>query len=85
METKDHRWVVKWVSVNRMDGRSEHFIRGNDHNILLFPTRAAARAFTQKTYGYIATRRDLKQEPHGWRTPQVVKAEVTVCDQKAAI
>ena len=68
-------WAAKWISVNPVDGRRQHLLH---ENLLpcLFKTRAAARAYIQKKYGYVATRPDLRAEPHGWRMPQAVRVEI---------
>jgi hypothetical protein len=79
----DKRWAAKWVSNNQLDGRHEHLIRDMYNcNVLLFHTRAAARAFIKEKYGYIATREDLKQEPHGWQVPKAVKIEILFTEVK---
>jgi hypothetical protein len=72
---------MKWRSHNQLDGTREYLIC----NVLcapslVFTTRDAARAYAKQHYGYIATRRDLRREPHGWRVPQIVKVTVTVTE-----
>jgi hypothetical protein len=72
-------WVAEWHSRNRLDGDTRHIIY--DDNCLpdLFRTRKVCREFIKNKYGYIAERKDLRQEPHGWRMPQARKAIVTLC------
>jgi len=43
---------------------------------LLFRTRAEARAWILKNYGYIKTRKDLREPPHNWRVPLAVRVKV---------
>ena len=74
-----HRWALEWRSVNALDGERRHLISENCIPAL-FTTRAAARAFAQKRYGYIKHRPDLQQEPHGWRFPQPVRVTVQVSE-----
>lgn len=71
------RWAALWVSDSSLDGRREHIIC-NDCLPLLFLTRDACRAHIQKHYGYIARRKDLRDLPHGWRMPRVVRVKVSL-------
>jgi len=70
------RWALEWRSVNALDGERRHLIFEN-RIPALFTTRAAARDFAQKRWGYIKDRPDLRREPHCWRMPRPVR--VTVC------
>lgn len=73
------RWAVQWRSRNRLDGLTERFMWGageEDASPLLFRTRRAARDYIRREYGYIATRPDLRTEPHGWMMPRAVKVRV---------
>jgi hypothetical protein len=47
-------WALKWRSVNRLDGVSEHIIRGKDCLPRLFKTRREAREFAETEYGLFA-------------------------------
>ena len=69
-------WGLKWVSVNRLDGRREHIIYENCLP-MIFTTRRAAREWADKKYGYIRGRLDLIGEPHGWRVPHPIKVKVS--------
>lgn len=79
-------WGILWRSENRLDGKTEYLIgEGFDRTrklspvrTLLFQTRKEARRFCDETLGYIKTRPDLRAEPHGWKTPKVVKVIITV-------
>ncbi len=72
MNQKIERWGLEWFSKNERDGITRHLIF---HNLLpaLFFTRKEARAFAEREYGYIRTRKDLRIEPHGWRLPRPVR------------
>ncbi len=52
------------------------FLRG--YRIMVLETREEARMYKQKHFGYIAKRPDLKAEPHGWKSPEIVKVDVAV-------
>ena len=78
-------WAVKWRSKNRLDGKREHFsgdwkldkpTQFSAYHPCFFKTREAARAWVRERYGYIAKRRDLWREPHGWKMPLIVRAKV---------
>lgn len=91
-------WGVKWRSKNALDGERSYLIgrvtapHGDGHPIVqpagdqtplvTFATRQAARAFIRDRYGYIATRPDLRAEPHGWRLPIPVRIKITVAEVK---
>jgi len=68
-------WAAEWHSNSLLDGENRHLIF---HNYLpaLFRTRRECRTFIKERYGYIAERKDLREEPHGWRLPQAVKVEI---------
>jgi hypothetical protein len=74
-------WAVKWRSKNLLDGEREWLIlrEWQTYTPVLFNTRADCRAWINKQYGYIKTRKDLRTEPHGWRVPQPVRVEVREC------
>jgi hypothetical protein len=71
------RWGLLWHSRNALDGDRKHFIFENTLPVL-FDSRAKARAFASKEYGYIRTRPDLRAEPHGWRMPRALRVKVTM-------
>ena len=52
----------------------------NDENCLpvLFLTRAKARAYIARNYGFIRHRRDLRAAPHHWRMPIPVRVEINL-------
>ena len=70
-------WGIEWHSVNRLDGE-ERYVLWDQGKPLFFDTRAEARRYTAETYGYIKRRRDLQEEPHGWRMPQIVRVLISV-------
>jgi hypothetical protein len=70
------RWGALWRSYNALDGKREHLLCENG-NPLLFRTRAEARAYIAKRYGYIKEREDLRREPHGWMLPKAVRVKVS--------
>ena len=69
-------WGVLWRSQCQLDGVTAHLIH---RNLLpaIFKTRKQAVDFTEKEYGYIRQRPDLKSEPHGWRMPKPVRVTIT--------
>ena len=69
------RWALKWRSKNKIDGEREFFM-WNYQAPYLFATRREAREYRDKRWGYIRERPDLREEPHGWRLPKVVKVSV---------
>lgn len=74
-----HAWAILWRQKSKLDGTMVRFIGCPvTHGPLMFPTRAAARAHVRARYGYIATRADLRREPHGWTMPRAVRVVVEV-------
>lgn len=72
-------WGVLWHSRNRRDGLSEYLCLDDCTFVpVLFRTRAGARDYIEHHFGYIRWRRDLRAEPHGWRTPRTVRVKVTL-------
>ena len=69
------RWGGEWRSKNRLDGETRHILY-EDCIPILFRTRREARAYIERTFGYIKTRPDLHVEPHGWRLPVAVRVAV---------
>lgn len=71
------RWAVMDRYESRLDGRSETIIWDGGMP-LLFHRRDACRAYIKKRFGYIAGRKDLRAEPHGWRMPKPVRVRVVL-------
>lgn len=67
------RWGAKWIQRGRF--ADEHLIF-EDLMPVLFLTRREARAWIEKKYGYIKTRKDLQSEPHCWRMPVAAKVSI---------
>jgi len=67
------RWALRWRSKND----TEYIIF---ENCLpkFFLTRKAARHYANEKYGYIKTRKDLRQEPHWWRFPRAIKVRIKI-------
>jgi hypothetical protein len=68
-------WGALWRSENLLDGKRE-FLLYCDGLPALFNKREEARIFIKGKYGYIKERKDLQQEPHGWKMPIPVKVRV---------
>ena len=71
------RWGILWRSKNLLEGKSQHLCFSNGMPYLFHPRREA-RAKISEEWGYIATRRDLRREPHGWRMPIPVRVKIGV-------
>lgn len=87
-------WGILWRSENRLDGKREVLLgsltapHGDGHPqikpaggaqaALTFKTKREAAGFIKERYGYIATRPDLRREPHGWKMPAPVRVRITV-------
>jgi hypothetical protein len=68
-------FVVRWGGLWRdraKDECSEHLLF-EDCIPVLFRTRQEARAYIERKYGYIKTRKDLRTHPHYWRLPVPVR------------
>lgn len=74
-------WAVLWQSENRLDGKRAHIMNGGDCLPVLFRSRRAARQYAAEHYGYIATRPDLRREPHGWKMPQAIKVRLVLAQE----
>ena len=74
---KSQWWGILWRSENLHDGKQRHLMGDGSHLPRRFRTRAEARQHVREEYGYIATRKDLRVEPHGWRMPEIVRIEIT--------
>jgi len=82
-------WAIKRVSDNALDGHREYLmgrvlaklpVEFRGHTTMVFRTRAEARAFIKKEWGYIANRPDLKCEPHGWKMPRAVRVNIDLTE-----
>lgn len=73
------RWAVKWRSYNEFAGKTE-FFTSDGINYVLFRTKKEAAQHIKDGYGYIAKRKDLHVEPHGWKMPIPVKVKVTLTE-----
>lgn len=71
------RWGALWRSNNKLDGVNQHIIFEN-YLPALFLTKKEAIKFIKQKYGYIATRKDLRDEPHGWRMPKPIKLKISI-------
>ena len=71
------RWGVEWCSRNALNGETRYLMFVTTNQPALFSTRKAAREWITKEYGYIRHRRDLREEPHGWRMPRAVRVRLT--------
>jgi len=69
-------WGAMWRSNCKMEGKTRHLIYDNCLPVL-FRTKKACQEWIKKKHGYIATRKDLRAEPHGWRMPIPIRVEVT--------
>lgn len=71
-------WAAEWYSKNLLDGINRHLLRNGDCIVQMFKTRRETREFIKREYGYIKHRKNLRSEPHGWRSPRPVRVEVKV-------
>jgi len=78
-------WGVRWESKNAIDGVQRYLIGscGVPPIPLMFETKRECLEYIKANYGYIRTRKDLRDEPHGWRVPKAIRIEVTVKDLDA--
>jgi hypothetical protein len=68
-------WAAQWRSKNKLDGERSYIMR--DRCLpKLFYTKKECSDWIVDNYGYIAKRKDLRNEPHGWRMPKPVKVKV---------
>ncbi len=74
---KVERWGAVWHSKNRLDGITRYIIFEN-YLPVMFVTKREIQDYIKKRYGYIATRKDLRVEPHCWRMPKPVKLKISV-------
>jgi len=73
-------WAGQWYSQNIRDGVSRHILYDNCLPVL-FRTRRQCREYIEEKYGYIKGRKDLREEPHGWRLPTAIKVEIRRVDR----
>jgi hypothetical protein len=82
MAASEHScWAVLWRSHGSIDGERQHRLLGipdGCSRVRMFPTRRAALAYIKENYNYIRYRRDLRDEPFGWRMPLPVRVNVRV-------
>lgn len=71
------KWGAMWRSENKLDGVTRHIIC-NDLFPAMFYTREQVRKYIKVRYGYIAKRKDLQREPHGWQMPIPVRLKIAV-------
>lgn len=69
-------WACLWRSCNALDGERSHLVRENCVPVL-YPTRQLMRNYIVHKFGYIASRPDLKAEPHGWKMPVPVRVTIS--------
>lgn len=68
-------WKPKEAMARNKPGATFHY----EHLVFdegypaMFRTRREARAFSEKRYGYIKKRPDLRTYPHFWRMPKPVR------------
>lgn len=74
-ERRITRWAIEWRSKTLLEGERRRFM-WDGYRPLLFGTREEAREAIKASWGYIAERKDLRREPHGWRMPRPVLVEV---------
>ena len=70
-------WAAEWYSNSKKEGEKRHLIY-YDGIVLLFKSKKKCQDYIKERWGYIATRKDLRSEPHGWRMPQPVRVTVQV-------
>jgi len=69
-------WALEWhCKVDKKEKRKQ-LVYENCVPIL-FQTRKKARLYAEGRYGYIKTRKDLRDSPFGWRMPRPIKVHVT--------
>ena len=83
-------WGIRWESKNHVDGASCYLIGSYGVSpipelagctgALMFQTKRECVEYIHKRFGYIRVRKDLRNEPHGWRMPKAVRINVTIQD-----
>lgn len=74
-------WAALWRSRCRLDGKVEYIIN-RDLVPAIFRTRKQAAEFVEREYGFIKDRKDLRDEPHGWKYPKLIKVVVKEVGEK---
>ena len=78
VDLEANAWGVLWRSRGRDRGLRCHPIRDrHTHTPILFKTKAAAQRWIKQNFGYIASRRDLRNAPHYWRMPVAVRVKLS--------
>ena len=77
-------WAGQWYSHNILDGVTKHILYDNCLPTL-FRTRRQCREYIKERCDYIKDRKDLREEPHGWRLPKAVKVEKVKPVEKKAV
>ena len=79
VKTVVERWAVVWHQL----GHPDHVLFKSGESPMIYRTRRRAQAAMRLSYGYIATRKDLRRAPHHWRLPRIVKVRVRIdeCSQ----
>lgn len=73
------KWFPQWRSTAQgLDGAKVHLLCWHEGRLQYFNTRRECRAWIKHRYGYIATRKDLRVAPHGWRVPTPVRATISI-------
>jgi hypothetical protein len=57
------RWSINW----------KDRLQGENGILPLFKTREECRDYIRKHYGYIRTRKDLRDPPHNWKMPTPIR------------
>lgn len=73
------RWGVKFHSKNKLDGIRSFFVFENYFPVLFF-TKREAMEYIKGRYGYLKDRKDLRQEPFGWRMPKPIKITIEISE-----
>lgn len=71
------RWGVLFVYKNKIDG-AKKYIDFENYAPVFFFTKQEAIQYIKMKYGYIAKRKDLRQEPYKWRMPKPIKLKITM-------
>ncbi|MFA5386041.1 MAG: hypothetical protein WC364_15530 [Eubacteriales bacterium] len=74
-------WAAEWRAKNK-DGETKHLVYDSRCIPELFRTRQECREWIEEKYGYIKTRKDLREEPFGWRLPVAVKVHIELTGEK---
>jgi len=77
-EVRTKRWAILWRSNNHLDGKVRRILAFENAEPKLFHTKKATQEYIKNRYGYIATRKDLRTEPYGWRMPIPIKVDIII-------